>query len=217
MARGAPRGNTNALKHGAYTREMRALRHYARALIRGARAAVARRRHAMACIQTAERRQIGGEGRPASRSPPHQRSDSMNFDLAAMGFDETWFERIGGYLSPVRLRRCVLLHLPGHRRQTAWIRVMRTYAEQGKEPPASLTRQGGDPWRDHPWRAMNRRYGRHRWPISTAARSSCLARRWLCFCLYRKPADTTTASALAAIICGALAVGFILMALIPRP
>jgi hypothetical protein len=98
-----------------------------------------------------------------------------------------------------------------HRRKRDWLDLMKTYAQQGKEPPASLANvaAAGD-WR---WHAGTYRGSRF-WDFRRAIFMGALAGAFG-YLYYFRPAHNE-GFGIAAVILGALAVGFLLMSIL-RP
>jgi hypothetical protein len=136
----------------------------------------------------------------------------MGFDVA---FDAQWFAKHWWLLFPI-LGFAVAFYSMylDHRRKRGWMDLMRTYAEQGKEPPANLTNAAtsGD-WH---WNGPPAYHGRSRfWDVRRAIFLGVLAGAFALLHYYGSM--NTRGFGIAAIVLGALAAGFLLMALIPRP
>lgn len=140
-------------------------------------------------------------------------------DVTIMGFNEDWWAAHWWLLFPIFgfLMAFYSMWLQ-HRRSRDWMEVMKTYAQQGKEPPASMT-PPGDAW-GNPWdgRRGGFYYGMRRWPFFDVRRGiffGVLAGAF--YYLYQHNPAQNDGFGIAAIILGALAIGYIVMALIPRP
>lgn len=132
-------------------------------------------------------------------------------DITIMGFDEGWWASHWWLIFPMFgfLIAFYSMWLQ-HRRSRDWMEVMKTYAQQGKEPPASMTGMQGD-WR---WNY----YSMRRTPYWEARRGIILGvLAGAFYYLYYTNPIRNDGFGIAAIICGALAIGFLLISLFPRP
>jgi hypothetical protein len=136
----------------------------------------------------------------------------MGFDVA---FDAAWWAKHWWLLFPILGFAIAFYSLYlDHRRKRGWMDLMRTYAQQGKEPPASLTNAAtsGD-WQ---WHGPPAHYG-HSGRFSDVRRAIILGVLAAAFgYLYVHNADTNSGFGIAAVVLGALAVGFLIIAIV-RP
>jgi hypothetical protein len=142
----------------------------------------------------------------------------MNFDIATMGFDADWWAAHWWLMFPIfgffMMFYSMWLH---HRRQRTWMEVMKTYAAQGKEPPANIANAAmTDSWGNSP--RYNSFYSGRRLPFFDVRRGIFFAVLAGAFgYLYYHDPIRNDGFGIAAVIIGALAVAYLLIALIPRP
>jgi hypothetical protein len=139
-------------------------------------------------------------------------------DITAMGFDADWLADHWWLMFPLFgfIMMFWSMWMQAHRSRD-WMRLMRTYAEQGKEPPASLATPPGDSWGN----AWGGRYdsSRRTGPYFDGRRAIVFAAiaAGCAFAYYRNPA-ANEAFLLVAVIVGALAIGYMLVSIIrPAP
>lgn len=139
-------------------------------------------------------------------------------DVTIMGFDETWWEAHWWLLFPILGFGIAFFSIwLGHRRQQAWMEVMKSYAAQGKEPPASIAHAAmSDEWGNA---ARYSGYWSYRrtpyWEARRGIILGVLAGAF--YYLYYTNPIRNDGFGIAAIICGALAIGFLFVSLLPRP
>jgi hypothetical protein len=126
------------------------------------------------------------------------------------GFDEGWWASHWWLLFPI-LGFAVAFYSMWlqHRRSRDWLELMKTYAQQGKEPPASLTNvaTGGDWNWNHRYHGDRSRFGDFRRAIILGVLAGAFG-----YLYYYRP-EHNDGFGIAAVILGALAVGFLLMAM----
>jgi hypothetical protein len=127
------------------------------------------------------------------------------------GFDEGWFASHWWLLFPI-LGFAIAFYSMWleHRRKRDWLDLMKTYAQQGKEPPATLTNAAaaGD-WN---WGGSHSQYRGSRFhDVRRAIFMGVLAGAFG-YLYYFRP-EHNEGFGIAAVVLGALAVGFLLMSI----
>ena len=132
----------------------------------------------------------------------------MGFDIA---FDADWWARHWWLMFPIFGFIVAFYSMwLQHRRSRDWLALMRTYAEQGKEPPASLANLASSG--DMRWGAASSHYWR-RSPLLDVRRAIFMGVLSGAFAyLYYHDPIRNDGFGIAAVILGALALGYLLMA-----
>lgn len=130
------------------------------------------------------------------------------------GFDEGWWASHWWLLFPILGFVMVFYSMwLEHRRKRDWMDVIKSYAAQGKEPPASLTQASGMDLRSQ-WHTNGQRHSRY-YDLRRAIFLGVLGGTFALLHYYGTM--NSRGFGIAAIVLGALAAGFLLMALVPRP
>lgn len=133
----------------------------------------------------------------------------MGLDI---GFDADWWAKHWWLMFPILGFGIAFFSMwLQHRRSRDWLELMKTYAQQGKEPPASLTNaaSSGDwNWNHRPYYSYR---GTRFWDFRRAIFLGVLAGAFGYLYYYRP--EHNEGFATAAVILGALSVAFLLMSL----
>ena len=138
--------------------------------------------------------------------------------LTAIAFDDVWWEHHWWLLFPILGFGIAFFSIwLQHRRARDWMSLMRTYAEQGKEPPSSIAGMTPDGWGNQ-WGGRHAYYYGRRMPLFDLRRGIFFAvLSGAFFYLYYYRPEHNEGFGIAAVIVGALALGWILISLLPRP